>query len=186
MASSSSSFPVKHGLQDGDLSADRKKKQKTGEFLCLLEALFASLSSPPPSFLPFLPSSSSRRLLSAHRHRSRKPQQYEARLCRPSSEGELNPFRAPGRARWEKADLDQPFATEQDRKGNPARAEDLSMEIGWEELQYDQSAQDLLKEHEKIKFDERTKLFSYKVSSSSPLLPSLLPFLSRLADFPHL
>jgi hypothetical protein len=40
------------------------------------------------------------------------------------------------------------------------------MEIGWEELQYDHTAQELLKQHEKIKFDERTKLFSYKVTSS--------------------
>lgn len=49
------------------------------------------------------------------------------------------------------------------------------MEIGWEELQYDQSAQDLLKEHEKIKFDERTKLFSYKVGSPSLRSLSLVP-----------
>ena len=66
----------------------------------------------------------------------------------------------------------------QERKGTPVRAEDLSIEIGWEELQYDHAAQDLLKEHEKIKFDERTKLFSYKVSEppdSLGLPPSLLP-----------
>ncbi|KAL7414502.1 hypothetical protein BDY24DRAFT_385430 [Mrakia frigida] len=118
MASSSSSLPVKHELQDGGLSADRKKKQK-----------IAVVYSQPTDT---------------------------------------------GRGNHSNTKLAYAVQALRERKGNPARAEDLSMEIGWEELQYDQAAQDLLKEHEKIKFDERTKLFSYKADHQISTPASLL------------
>jgi len=54
MASSSSSIPVKHELQDGDLSADRKKKQKTGELLPPFGVLLCELEL-TSSFLPLVP-----------------------------------------------------------------------------------------------------------------------------------
>lgn len=45
------------------------------------------------------------------------------------------------------------------------RLEDLSLEIGWDDLQYDNGCQEQLKGHDKVVFDPRTRLFSYKVRS---------------------
>lgn len=54
----------------------------------------------------------------------------------------------------------------QAHKGNPVRIQDLAYETGWDELEYNAECQEMLKQHERVEFNNVLKLFSYKVGMS--------------------
>ncbi|CED85232.1 Transcription initiation factor IIE, beta subunit [Phaffia rhodozyma] len=49
-----------------------------------------------------------------------------------------------------------------ERKGLPTRAEDIALASNWEELEWNPVFQNMLKEHERVTFDPKTKLFAFK------------------------